>query len=595
MPDPLNALFTTNVPAPLAMAFASVDLNDRDILFKAGDDGDALYVIDSGTVRIEYDGGEVDTDTVLARLGAGELLGELALLDGGKRSASAVAEGAVQLRRLDRAAMAALANDDPQVAIAVWHALGAVAASRLRDVNTRLAASGGCGKDPVVERMVAEARAAQRVLAAAPDDRVEELLLALATTFAAHAGELAELSVRVTGIGDEAHKTRKNLFASMMVHQSMLGKPGCGILGDAEDGVIPVASAAGVIFGLVPVTNPAATAIFKSLICLKSRNALILSFARRASEVGERFGQILAGVLADGGWPPGVVQVVARENSRRRTEVFFQHPGVDLILATGGPSMVKAAYSSGRPALGVGAGNAPCLVCADADVEAAATMVVESKSFDHGLICGSEHHLLVEECVADGFAAALEANGAAVLTAAEAARFRQSILTPGDATIRRKFIGRPAAEIAAAAGIIRSHPILLVVVAAGADDVLAANALAREKMAPVLSLYHVADTPAGIALAQQLLAIEGSGHTAAIHTGAKPSALAYAEAMPASRILVNSPATQGVIGLTTGLPPSLTLGCGYFGGNSTNDNVTFTHLRNVKHLAFARTGTADSG
>ena len=590
MPDSPSILSKAHMPGALARAFVPMDIADASVLFKAGDEGDALYVIDSGVVRIEHDGGEVDTDTVLARLGAGDLLGELALLDGGKRSASAVAEGPVRLRRLDRSAMDALAAEDPGAAIAVWQALGAVAAARLRDVNTRLAASGGSGKDPVAAQMVADARAAQRVLAAATEDHVGELLHALATTFAAHAAELAELSVAVTGIGDVAHKTRKNLFASMAVHQSMLGKPGTGVLADAESGVVPVACAAGLVFGLVPVTNPAATAIFKSLICLKSRNALILSFARRAAPVGERFGEILAKVLAAGGWPAGLVQVVARDNSRRRTEVFFQHPGVDLILATGGPSMVKAAYSSGKPALGVGAGNAPCLVCADADIPAAAAMIVESKSFDHGLICGSEHHLLVEAGVAGELVTALEARGAAVLTGPEAMDFRRTILTAGSAAIRRKFIGRPAAEIAAAAGITRPWPIQLIVVGAGDADVESTTALAREKMAPFLSLFTVADTAAGIALGLQLLAIEGSGHTAAIHTSSKASALAYANAMPASRILVNSPATQGVIGLTTGLPPSLTLGCGYFGGNSTNDNVTFTHLRNVKHLAFANTG-----
>jgi acyl-CoA reductase-like NAD-dependent aldehyde dehydrogenase len=393
---------------------------------------------------------------------------------------------------------------------------------------------------------------------------------------------------RQPAFGDVGDKTRKNLFASRGVLAAMRGQPGTGLLGAPASGVREFAAPAGLVFGLIPVTNPAATAIFKALIAVKARNAVILSFPRRAAEVGERVGELFAGVLAAGGWPGGLVQVATRRTSRRRTEAFFQHPGVDLILATGGPSMVRAAYASGRPAIGVGAGNAPCLVCADADPVAAAAMIVESKSFDHGLICGAEHNLLVESAALPAFAAALAAAGAAVLDAAEGEAFRSTVLSDDGGAIRRRFIGRPAAALAAAAGISRRWPIRLLVVPAAAAECVASHALAREKMAPVLSLFEVADERAGIALAVRLLEFDGRGHTAAIHTADAERAERFALAVPASRIIHNSPATQGVIGLTTALVPSLTLGCGFFGGNSTGDNVTFHHLRNLKRLAGPR-------
>lgn len=290
-------------------------------------------------------------------------------------------------------------------------------------------------------------------------------------------------------------------------------------------------------------------------------------------------------ILTKNGWPAATIQTVTHQNSRRRTEAFFRHPGVDLILATGGSSMVKAAYSSGKPAYGVGAGNAPCFIAHDADAIKSAGMIVLSKSFDNGLICGSEHNLLVDAQQLERFTQALESSGAAVLNPQETAAFHGFILTEDGTSIRRKFIGQSAASIAAAAGIQRDYPILLIVIPASNDRIGSNHALASEKMAPVLSLFVTRTTDEAITACQRLLDHDGRGHTAVIHTADPLLAQRFAIEMPASRILHNTPATQGVIGLTTGLIPSLTLGCGFFGGNSTTDNVTFTHLRNLKRLA----------
>jgi len=252
------------------------------------------------------------------------------------------------------------------------------------------------------------------------------------------------------------------------------------------------------------------------------------------------------------------------------------------VLATGGATMVKAAYRSGTPTIGVGPGNAPTLICEDADLQHAAECVVMSKSFDNGLVCGSENNLVVVEAVREGFVEALKKAGAAILTADETRRFTSAAVVEAKQQFRNELVGQSAATIAAAAGIARDYPIQLIVVPAdGTSD----EVYGREKMAPILSLYTVRDAQHGIELSLDLLHQEGTGHTAVIHTRNADTINRFAAAVPASRILANSPASHGVIGFTTGLMPSLTLGCGTFGSNSTTDNVSYRNLLNIKRLA----------
>ncbi|HYN17956.1 MAG TPA: aldehyde dehydrogenase family protein, partial [Actinomycetes bacterium] len=268
--------------------------------------------------------------------------------------------------------------------------------------------------------------------------------------------------------------------------------------------------------------------------------------------------------------------------SRTTTAMFMRHPGVSLILATGGTAMVRAAYSSGTPAIGVGSGNVPALVCADADLAAAAAAVVESKAFDHGIICGSEDNLVVDAAVGAPFRAALERAGAAVCSEEETARVAAQAFDPGG-HLRRDALGQPARAIAVAAAVRRDGPIRVLVLPLALDQV--DGPLGREKLAPLLSLFSVDGTEQGLEVCKRLLANQGAGHTAVIHTGDQALQLRFAEEVPASRILVNGPASHGCIGVGNGLTPSLTLGCGTFGGNSTTDNVTYTNLLNVKRLA----------
>jgi acyl-CoA reductase-like NAD-dependent aldehyde dehydrogenase len=538
-------------------------------------------------VRIQSEREEIDSEPVLGFVDAGNVLGELGLLDGQPRAASAYANEPVEARRFAAGVLDGLAESDPALAVDIIRYLGGGAASKLRVVNEKLIHGvmvSVAEEDPEVELLVTNAQRAQADFAEWPEEKVDAMLQAVAVAVSERAQEFAENTVKVTRLGNAPDKTRKNNMASLGVFQAMASKTGSGIMSsDPESKIHSIAAPVGVVFGLIPVTNPVATAVFKSLISLKARNAIILSFHRSAGALAGPVGDLMRGALEQHGAPADLIQWVKDRNSRKKTAMFFEHPGVSLILATGGKSMVKAAYSAGKPAIGVGPGNAPALICSDADLGHAAGSVVASKSFDNGLICGAEHNLVVPDGIYEPFVTTLEAVGAAVLNEAEAQALIDTMIVPGKPALRRKAIGQSAADIAAWCGIERDYPIMLIVVPT--RDVSEDNFFAREKMAPLLGLFRVPDEDAGQKLSRQLLELEGKGHTAIIHSKDPERIRRFAIAMPASRILANSPGSQGVVGLTTGLSPSLTLGCGTYGGTSTTDNVTFTHLTNVKRLA----------
>ncbi|MGN6757233.1 MAG: aldehyde dehydrogenase family protein [Thermomicrobiales bacterium] len=557
-------------------------------IFPAGSPGDGCYIIEEGRVRLELerpgiDSDSLDTDNVLGYLEPGELLGELSLLDRLTRSASAYAETAVTARYLSATGLEELCARQPRLGLAVVHALGRDAALKLRQTTARLAEYLlPEANDPEVEMLVARAQAAQRIIESWTEERIDRLVRGVAEAVAAQAEQLAVATVRETHLGNVPDKVTKIQLASMAVYQSLAGKPASGpVHTDAVRGVTEIASPVGVVFGIIPVTNPVATAVYKALICLKARNALILSFHHACLGVGNTTGELIRAALEQHGAPGDLVQWVTARSTRKKTAQFMRHPDVGLILATGGAGMVKAAYSSGTPAIGVGPGNAPALICADADLTAAAQAVVVSKSFDNGLICGAEHNLVVVAAVRDRFCAALEAAGAAVLTPPEAARFTAAAIETGQ-SFRPQIIGQDAGRIAAFLGITRDHPIRVIVVPAEVDF---DSPYAGEKIAPVLSLFAAPDVDAGFALSRRLLRHQGTGHTAVIHSTSPALIERFGVEMPASRILANSPAVQGVCGVTSGLEPSFTLGCGTFGGNSTTDNITYRNLLNIKRLA----------
>jgi acyl-CoA reductase-like NAD-dependent aldehyde dehydrogenase len=479
-----------------------------------------------------------------------------------------------------------LADTQPKTALAIVRALGAAEMSELDGIARRSMETLAFDSrlDAEVDATVFRAHTAQDVFANWTESRVDALLRGLAEAFARLAESFAAATVKETGLGNVADKTLKNRFASLTVCESLSGKVGEGaIASDATLRVAELASPVGVVFAVLPVTNPVETAIFKTLIALKARNAVILSFHHDAMRVGQMAVELIQAELAAHGAPTDLVQTPVRVG-RKTTERFMRHPGVALILATGGAGLVRAAYSSGKPAIGVGPGNAPAWISADANVEWAAQCVVWSKSFDNGLICGAEHSLVVDTSVAQAFVRAMEENGAAVLTSDERDQFTRMALDPDSGVLRRELVGQSAAAIAAVVGIRRPFPIEIIVMDSDAQRPDAFSM--SEKLAPVLSLFRVRGEDEALKLCESLLRIVGAGHTAIIHSASSARVERFARVMPAGRILVNTPGAQGCCGMTTGLECSLTLGCGTFGGNSTTDNITFRHLINVKRIAY---------
>jgi acyl-CoA reductase-like NAD-dependent aldehyde dehydrogenase len=550
-----------------------------------GDPGDGCYIVDEGVVRLELKNVETDTDSVLGFLEAGMFLGEFSLLDGKPRSASAYADTDVKARWFSTESYEEVCHQHPTVGLNIAIALGQNLTTKMREFNDKIAGyifAGTIDKD--THEIVARAVEAQKLFENWPEERVDALLRDIAEAIAEKAQGLAEATVAETDMGIIEDKVIKIRFASLEVYKTMSGYPAAGLLHtNPENQVTEIASPAGVVLGLIPVTNPVPTIVFKTLATLKGRNALILSCHRKALGVGGQACDIICDVLERHGAPRNLVQTIRQRSSRQKTMMFMNHPGVSLILATGGTSMVKAAYSSGTPAIGVGSGNAPVLVCADADLSTAARAVVQSKSFDNGVICGSENNLVVVASVRDDFVKILEKNGAIVLTADEKNSLTAQVLDTDTLRLKNSIVGKAAKSIADSAGIQRGGDIRLIVVPIRQDELQ--GLYAHEKLAPIVSLSTVQDEVEGIKLCKQILLNQGRGHTAVIYTQDQELMKQFGREIEASRILVNTPASQGCIGIGNGLTPSFTLGCGTFGGNSTTDNITYKHLINIKRLA----------
>jgi len=557
-------------------------------IFAQDSEADAFYIINAGRARLEVSTQEIDTDAVLEYVGVGDFLGEEALLGGSLRWANAVADTDVEAVRVTADALRRLYDESPRDGVAVLRAMGRYTANRLRAASSRVAETlVDDAPDPAVDEMVAAAVAAQEEFESWTEERVDALLEDIATSINDRGPELAEQTVAETTLGNAEHKAAKITFGSLWVWESLKGKPGAGPLGtDDLLKVTDIASPMGVIFALVPVTNPVPTFANKTLIALKSRNAIILSCHRMAQGVADTTGEIVSAALARHGAPDKLVQWVKGRTSRRRTAKFMGHPGVSLILATGGPGMVKAAYSCGKPAIGVGAGNAPAWVAGDADPAVVAAAIIQSKSFDNGLICGSEQHIVADASQRDALVAALEAGGGYVLSAEQTAQIMERAFDE-HGHLLLPYVGRSATTIAELAGLSVPEDTKLLVFPV-TDDV-PEEALGKERLAPVCSLFTVADDDEAIALCLRLLSYEGAGHTAVVHTDDPDRVARFARAVPVSRILVNVPATLGFCGVVTGLTPSFTLGCGTFGGNSTTDNVSYANLQNIKRVAYPTT------
>lgn len=569
---------------------------EGDCILRQGATGDECYLILEGRVRLELRCEELDTEAVLDYLEAGQVLGEFSLFDRGVRSASAFADSDVVARCLTRRRFEALCKEQPQLGLALLTYMAQDFTHKLRQAVSKLGGHLDRDAPQWADEMVAAASDAQAEFVSWPEERVDALLGDIAEAVLSRAEELAEETVKETGLGVVAHKVLKISTACRETLAAVKGKIASGprpsksktslvVRGQLTPAppITEILSPMGVILGLVPLTNPVSTIVFKSLISLKSRNAVILSAHRKAQNIGEKVGEIVRGILQAHGANPNLVQLIKQRTGRTTTGAFMSHPGVSLILATGGPSMVKAAYSSGTPAIGVGAGNAPVWVCPDADPDSTAKKVIDSKSFDNGIICGSDNNLVVDSEIRSAFLAALEENGAAILSGYEVDRFTKRVIDPQTEHLRAELVGKSAAHILKYAGLARGSQIKLIILPLEEDKV--DGIWGQEKLAPILSLFTVSGQEAGLSLCRTILKNMGAGHTAIIHTNNHELALRYAQEMPASRILQNCAGSTGCIGIGNGLRHSWTLGCGSWGGTSTTDNVGFDNLLNVKRLA----------
>ncbi len=439
-----------------------------------------------------------------------------------------------------------------------------------------------CEPDADLNGLLHRSRQAQQSFARWPEEATDALLTALADVMVRSAEELAERTVAETEMGCAPDKAVKNRFAASGVLKSLVGRTGCGVLGEDADhpGVTEIAAPVGVVLALMPLTNPVATLTFSVLIALKARNALVVRAHRRAAGVTDHAVRLLRSALVRRGAPADLVQAV-RTVDREHTGRLLRHAGVDLVLVTGGADLVRAACAAGRPTLAAGAGNAPAWISDDADVETASEALVESKSFDYGMICGSEQHLVVDHAVRDRLVRALAHYDALVLSREQSVQLGEVLFVGG--RVRRELIGKSAQILATAAGLQVEQPTRLLV--ALLPPAAACSDWGKERLVPVLGLYEVSGERQAHALCRDLLARGGLGHTAAVHTTSPQRALEFARAVPASRVLVNAPASQGCIGLGTGLVPSLTLACGTAGGTTTTDNITYRHLQNITRVA----------
>lgn len=440
---------------------------------------------------------------------------------------------------------------------------------------------------PALKETLARAREAQKIFAEYSQKQVDEIFRAAALA-ANHARlPLAQLATDETGMGVTEDKVIKNNYASEYIYNAYKHTKTCGIVERNQPfGTMQVAEPIGVIAAVIPTTNPTSTAIFKALLCLKTRNAVILSPHPRAKKCTIATAKIILEAARNAGAPEHIIQWVENP-SLELTNYLMQ--SADLILATGGPGMVRAAYSSGKPALGVGAGNTPTIIDTSADISLAVNSILHSKTFDNGMICASEQSVIAMTEIYDAVKTEFGHRGAYFLTQSETEKLRQCLLVNG--AINSKIVGQSAAEIAKIAGFSVAPETRVLI--AEVTDATPNEPFAHEKLSPILAMYQADSFETAMDMADRLIRDGGYGHTASLYANeihSRDHIEAFAQRMKACRIVINTPASHGGIGdlYNFNLAPSMTLGCGSWGGNSISDNVGVKHLLNIKTVAERR-------
>ncbi len=438
-----------------------------------------------------------------------------------------------------------------------------------------------------LEEKIAQVRAAQKKFSVYTQEQVDKIFLAAASAANKARIPLAKMAVEETGMGVVEDKVIKNNYAAEHIYNAYKNVKTCGVIEeDSAYGMKKIAEPIGVIAAVIPTTNPTSTAIFKTLISLKTRNGIIISPHPRAKESTIAAAKLVLEAAVKAGAPEGIIGWIDIP-SLDMTNTLMKE--ADIILATGGPGMVKAAYSSGKPALGVGAGNTPAIIDESADIVLAVNSIIHSKTFDNGMICASEQSVIVHKKVYDAVKKEFAARGCYFLTPDETEKVRKTIIING--ALNAKIVGQPASKIAALAGV--KVPDSTKIIIGEVESVDISEEFAHEKLSPVLAMYKAKDIDDAFDKAEHLIADGGYGHTSSIYLDAvnhREKLDAFALRMKTCRILVNTPSSQGGIGdlYNFKLAPSLTLGCGSWGGNSVSENVGVKHLINIKTVAERR-------
>ena len=438
-----------------------------------------------------------------------------------------------------------------------------------------------------LEEVIASVREAQRKYATYTQEQVDKIFLAAATAANKQRIPLAKLAVEETGMGVVEDKVIKNNYASEYIYNAYKNTKTCGVIEENKEyGIKKVAEPIGVIAAVIPTTNPTSTAIFKCLIALKTRNAIIISPHPRAKKCTIEAAKIVLEAAIEAGAPEGLIEWIDVP-SLDMTNTLMKE--ADIILATGGPGMVKAAYSSGKPALGVGAGNTPAIIDDTADVILAVNSIIHSKTFDNGMICASEQSVIAVDSIYDAVKREFAYRGCYFLKGDELDKVRKTIIING--SVNAKIVGQPAAKIAEICGVTVPEGTKILIGEVESVDI--SEEFAHEKLSPVLAMYHAADFEDALSKAEHLIADGGYGHTSSVYlnvTTCQDKIHEFYERMKTCRVLINTPSSQGGIGdlYNFKLTPSLTLGCGSWGGNSVSENVGVKHLLNIKTVAERR-------
>lgn len=434
-----------------------------------------------------------------------------------------------------------------------------------------------------VRTLIAKAKDAQEQYARLSQQEVDEICRVTAQAGRSAAERLAEMAVKETGFGVVKDKVTKNIVATELVYDYIKSMKTVGVVKrDNDKRVYEIAEPMGIVAGIIPSTNPTSTALYKILISLKSRNAIILSPHPSALRCIQASATVMADAAIKAGAPAGLIGCMSFP-TREGTNELMSHRHTAVILATGGSAMVRAAYSSGKPAFGVGPGNVPVFIERTADVKKAIADILISKTFDNGTVCASEQAIIADSPVYDKIVAELQQRGAYFLTP-DQEKILGGVLVSKQGIINARCVGQSARVLADMCGfeVPPETPVLI----AQPEGVGPEYPLSREKLSPVLALYRENDWKAACDRCISLINFGGIGHTMGIHSKDEEIIMEFALKKPVFRIIANSPTTHGAVGYSTGLPPALTLGCGTWGGSSTSDNVTPMHLINWKRLAY---------